>query len=373
MNRWVFGQRRRSRYTQSLIRVIIGRLRPTIIVLRNLLSLAASFPLIVKSNRTFLAVFFLLTTLGISALAYKQYMELITLRTKLGGANSGLEKQLADDEKLIKSLRNQLAALSKAGGGAADQDMADDGTPGAPGDDRNAARRAQRDAMRAIFNSPQFQALRAIQDKSQIEQRYAALFKSLNLTPAQASTMENLLLARQQATQDAGQAARTAGIDPRKDPTGYQQAIASATADVNQQLQATLGDTGYAALQTYNQTMPQRTTVSQLQTSLSYSSTPLTDDQSAALVALMQQNQGTNANANANGGGNRGPGGGGNPFGGGNQGATITPATVTAASSILSAPQLQALQQLQQTQQAQAQMQQLFQNNRPARNTTKGG
>jgi len=314
----------------------------------------------------------LLTTFGAAAFAYKEYMELIVLRTRLGGPTSGLEKQLADDEKLIKSLRNQLAALTKSRSSDLADDAADDAA-GAPGTDRNADRRAQRDAMRAIFNSPQFQALRAIQEKSQLDARYASLFKSLNLTPAQVDQFKSLMVQRQQAANDAAQAARTAGIDPRTDPTAYQQAISDAQSDINKQLQATLGDTGYAALQTYNQTLPQRTTVSQLQTSLSYGSTPLTDDQSAALIALMQQNAGSTTATNTGGQNRNGGGGGGGPFGGGNQGATITAATVTAAASILSAPQLQALQQLQQTQQAQAQMQQLFQANRPGRNTAKGG
>jgi hypothetical protein len=323
----------------------------------------------VKSNRTFLAVFFFLTTLGVGAFAYREYMLRIALQAKMGGPTSGLEKQIADDEKLIKTLRNQIAALTKNN---ANTDVADDtgpaDAPGAPGTDRNADRRTQRDAMRAIFNSPQFQALRAIQEKSQLDQRYAAFFKSLSLTPAQVDTMKNLLVQKQLAAQDAVQAARTAGIDPRKDPAGFQQAISDAQGDVNKQLQATLGDAGYAALQTYNQTLPQRTTVNQLQTSLSYSSTPLTDEQSAALISLMQQGQAPNANAAAA-GQNRGGGG---PIGG-NAAAPVTAATVAAAASILSAPQLQALQQIQQTQQAQKQMEQLFRTKQPTRTKTKGG
>jgi hypothetical protein len=329
----------------------------------------------VKSNRTFLAAFFLLTTIGVSALAYRQYLQLIQLRAKLGDSNGGLEKQLADDEKLIRSLRAQLAAAGRrrsSGALAAD----DSGSPGPDGPPAAGDRRGNRgEAMRALFNSPQFQALRTLQDKAQLDARYAALFKSLNLTPTQVDQLKNLLVQRQQSAGDAMQAATAAGINPRTDPTAYQQAVADAQADVDKQIQAALGDSAYSQYQQYQQTMPQRTTATQLQTALSYGTTPLTDAQSQQLINLMQtEAAATSAVGTPAGGGGGFGGGGGGPFGG-NQAAPVTADTISQAASFLSQPQVQALQQLQQTQQAQQQMQQLMRSGAGGgnRGTAKGG
>jgi len=326
----------------------------------------------VKSNRTFLAVFFLITTIGVSVLAYQQYLQLIQLKARLGGPKDGLEKQLADDEKLIKSLRAQLAA---AGRGRASGALAGagDGSDAAPADAARPDRRGNRgEAMRALFNSPQFQALRTLQEKAQLDARYAALFKSLNLSPAQIDQLKNLLVARQQAAGDAAQAANANGINPRTDPTAFQEALASAQADVDKQIQTTLGDSAYAQYQQYQQTLPERATATQLQTALSYGTTPLTDAQSQQLINLLQA-QASSSTATGTGGGGGFGGGPGGPFGG-NQGTAITADTLTQAASFLSQPQIQALQQLQQTQQAQQQMQQLIRSSNGAnRGAAKGG
>ena len=316
-----------------------------------------------KSNRTFLAVFFLLTTIGVSVLAYQQYLQLIQLKGKLGGPKDGLEKQLADDEKLIKSLRAQLAAAgrSRTSGSLAGAGANPDTPPADPAA-RNDRGGNRGEAMRALFNSPQFQALRMLQEKAQLDARYAALFKSLNLSPAQIDQLKTLMVQRQQSAGDAMQAATAAGISLRTDPAAFRQAVADAQADVDKQIQSTLGDTAYAEYQQYQQTMPQRATATQLQTALSYGSTPLTDAQSQQLVNLMQSEAAASTASAGQGAINGqvvGFGGPGGPFGG-NQGATITADTITQSASFLSQPQVQALQTLQQTQQAQQQMQQLM-------------
>jgi len=326
----------------------------------------------VKSTRTYLAALFLLTTIGTAVLAYQQYLQLIALKAKLGGPNAGLEKQLADDEKLIKSLRAQLAALGRGRSVGSLADGAGPDGAGGAADQARGGRGARGEAMRAIFNSPQFQALRAMQEKAQLDARYAALFKQLNLNPAQVDQLKNLLVAKQQAAGDAYQAAIANGINPRTDPTAFQAAVASAQSDADQQIQTALGDSGYAQYQQYQQTMPERTTATQLQTALSYSSTPLTDAQSQQLVALMQtEASSAGSTATTAAGGGFGPGGGGQ--GGGNQGAAITADTISQAASFLSATQVQALQQLQATQQAQQQMQQLMRSANQNRGTAKGG
>lgn len=295
--------------------------------------------------------------MALAILAYQEYTTDLRLKAQMFDPNTGLQRELADAQKSIKGLRDQLASL-KAARQRTRATSEDDGA-GGPG--RNwGNRRAQ---IQALMDSPQFQALRALQSKSQLDGRYADLFKQLNLSPQQLEQFKSLLVQRQDAATDAAQAARQNGISPRSDPQAWQSAIAAATGDIDNQIKTDLGDSGYSAYQSYQQSAPQRATVTQLQQSLSYTSAPLTDAQSQQLVALMQQNSPSSGQQQFVFGG--GPFGGGGPGGGGPGGggppAQISNDVITQASNFLNPTQVAALQQLQQTQQAGQQMRQLMQ------------
>ncbi|HVW22648.1 MAG TPA: hypothetical protein VHC86_15640 [Opitutaceae bacterium] len=315
--------------------------------------------------------------LGAGVLAFIQYQQLIKLHAQLLGPDGkGLERSLADAQKRIRSLQDELAALRArpaAAAAAADEQGADN-QPGGRGRRGRFAGGPGAGRFAALANNPEFQKLQSIQLKAQLDQRYAALFKTLNLSPEQLDQFKTLLVQRQQAQQDAMQAAFQQGLNPRQDRQAFEQAIADAQTSVDQQIQSLLGDSGYPQYQQYQQTMPERNTVSQVQQALSYSGAPLSDDQANQLVALLAQNQ----PSNQNGGGGRGFGGGGfggpgGAFGGGGPPAQITPQVLTLAQSVLSGPQLQALQQVQQQQQAQQQMRQLMQTNRQNGGGARGG
>ena len=100
--------------------------------------------------------------------------------------------------------------------------------------------------------------------------------------------------------------------------------ITNAQAEVDDNIKTTLGDTAYAQYQTYEQTQPERNLVTQLQQRLSYSATPLTDDQANQVIAIMSANAPQPATSG-------GAGGGFGPFGGRNSGPPITDAVVAAA------------------------------------------
>jgi hypothetical protein len=326
----------------------------------------------VKSLKNIVVVLLALLLLGGGVLAWNQYQELVRLRIAVGSASdrADLQRRLTDAERRLRALQDQLAAArARAGAALADADAAgDDGAAPAPERGRRGGPGGGRfGQLQALMNNPQMQKLAAIQMKAALDNRYAALFKALNLPAAQLDQLKDLLVQKQQAQQDARQAAMQQGLNPRTDPQAYQEAITAAQGPVDDQIKAALGDSGFAQYQQYQQTLPERGTVSQIQQTLSYSSTPLTDDQANQLVQILAQT----APATTNTGGGRGGFGGGGPFGGG-LGATtpITNQTITAAQTILSGSQLQALQQIQQQQQAQQQMQQLMQ---AARQNAGGG
>ncbi len=297
-----------------------------------------------------------LAALLAGAWSWREHEELLAASagaSDLQGRLEAAQGRLKDAQNRIQGLSADLAALR-----------------GRPGGDRPAADTQPSDAQprrpaggfRAVMNSPQFQRLMAIQQKAMLDTSYAVLFRQLSLSPQQLEQFKNLIVQKQQAVMDAMQAAREQGINPRTDPDAFKQAVADAQASVDTQIQAELGPAGFAAYQQYQQTLPQRGVTNQLQQSLSYTSTPLTDDQANQLIQVLAQT--------APAGGGAGAGFAGMPpmgFGGGGMGggAAITDQAITQAQGFLSATQVQALQQIQQQQQARQQMQQLMRAGRP--------
>jgi hypothetical protein len=74
--------------------------------------------------------------------------------------------------------------------------------------------------------------------------------------------------------------------------------VAQSNAEIDQQIQSTLGPDGFAQFQSYEQTLPERNTVNQIQQSLSYTSTPLTDQQAQELLQYLVDNNPSQNNSN---------------------------------------------------------------------------
>ena len=320
-----------------------------------------------KSTRNYLIAILSVLLIAGAALAWKQYSELIDLRAKIADDDTlKLRKQLADMQKQLKSLHDQLAAArNRRGAGGDGEDGGPDGGDGGPGGGGPGGR--GRDSRFGFFaqmmEKPEVQKLMALQQKAQLDARYAALFKSLNLSPEQLDQFKSLLVEKQTAMMDAMQAARSAGLDPRTDPAGFKAAITQAQQTVDAQIQSSLGDAGYAQYQSYQQTLPERNTVSQLATSLSYTQTPLTQDQTDQMVQVLAQTQPQKAGSGTTGATNGGGMGLGQLLNGGGT-SSVTNDSLTLAAGVLSGPQVAALQQIQAQQQAQQQLQQLMRQGR---------
>lgn len=229
---------------------------------------------------------------------------------------------------------------------------------------------------------PEVQALMRVQQTAAIDARYAALFHRLNLGTAQSDQLKSLLAERQTTLQDVLMAAREQGVNPRTDPEGFRKLIADAQGEVDVGIKSLLGDAGFAQLQNYEQTLPQRNLVNDLQQRLSYTAAPLSATQADQLVQILADHspqRGGNANPPPPGRGFIGPELGGlvaGALGGpgmlnalGDMGARgggtarVTEGAVTQAQTVLAPTQLSALQQIQQQQQSQQQLQQLLRDN----------
>ena len=363
----------------------------------------------VNSPKTYVILFLAATTIGGAILAWQQYGELVELRAAAMNKTerADLQKRVWDLEKLNRELQDRAVAprdpadveglLAAAGDGARPSRGRGDrgGDPRGRGD----GFQQQAIAIRELMNKPEVQAMINFQQKAGIEARYSALFKNLNLPPEQIEKLKTLLAERSTTMQDVMSAARDQGINPRENPDAFRTLVADAQNEINKGIKSVIGDQGFAQLTNYEQTLPQRNLVNELQQRLSYGSTPLTSGQAEQLVQILATNA-PQRPANAinpeggsqplvgppPGGGRGGPGGGfggpggelggiigalgGGPglgmlmggFDGGGRGggaATVTPAAVSQAQTVLAPSQVAALQQIQQQQQTQQQLRQL--------------
>jgi hypothetical protein len=363
----------------------------------------------VKSPQAYLLILLAGTTVGGAILAWKQYGELVELRASAMNRDerADLQKRLWDLEKLNRELQDKLA--SSRGSGTADTSIAatsdEERSPrdrggrggervGPGGGGENFQKQAA--AVRDLMSKPEVQALLNQQQRAAVEARYAALFRNLNLAPDQAAKLTALLAERGTTVQDVLSAAREQGIDPRENPAAFRKLVADAQNQINDSIKATIGDQGFAQLTHFEQTMPQRALVNDLQQRLSYTSNPLTATQAEQLVQILAANapqrpaaSGGNVMVSSppeaavifRGGpppdgvpGPRGPDVGaimnivGGPAAGMLMGAMdgvriggpqVTPNAVAQAQGVLSPPQVAALQQIQQQQQAQQKLREM--------------
>jgi hypothetical protein len=270
--------------------------------------------------------------------------------------NDELAKKLAAAERHAADLEARLAALQSAPGPEAppappaDAVIAD--RRGGPDRDQgpNNTRRAE---MQALMNNPEVIRLMAEQQKAGLDNRYAALFKQLNLSPAQLETFKNLLLEKQNSQRDVMMAARESGLNPRESRDELRKLVEETNAETDASIIAAIGQDKFSQYQNYNATSGQRAAVDQLNNVMSYAASPMTETQSQALVQILAQ--GSNANNSGNPRGNFGGGG----FGGGGR-VTITDAMITQAQSVLSPSQVKVLQDQQATQQNEQKLRELM-------------
>lgn len=326
-----------------------------------------------RSYKNHLLIVLALIAVGLSALAWKQHQELIELRatTLTNSGRADWQKRTWTAQKRAKDLESQLAA-ARRGGPAATATPASGPTPGG-------AISSMVTGFTSLLERPEAARLMAIQHKAQVDARYAALFRKLALSPDKLAQLKSLLADKLSTPIDVLAAAGQQGIDPVRDPQEFRQLNQSAQAELDGKIQALLDPASYAQYQTYLQTEPQRSVVSQLQQALSYTDSPLTAAQADQLVQILADTSSSRGGATPLTGAAAGvayfnrPTTGANvtvafgpppPDGGGGLGGSlITDDAITRAQGVLSTAQVQALQDIQQQQQAAAQLRQLmFQN-----------
>lgn len=329
------------------------------------------------SAKNYAVAFLAFTTLAVGVLAWRQHQELIALRAAAldPKERADWQQRLWAAEKSRAELEQQLAAAPAMSQEEANPNAGgppDAAFPGIEGV-RAAGRGSARNRFAALMDQPDMQRMMALQHKAALDGRYADLFKQLGLTPEQLDQFKNLLVEKTTAAMDVLAAARDQGVNPRRDRDTFRQLVAESEADVDASIRSVLGESGFAQYKDFERTQPQRAVVDQLEQRLSYSSTPLTPDQSAQLVKILDATSPASS-------GSASPGGflgaaltRAAPVAAFGQQTSISEAAINQSLGVLAAPQIEALRQLQQEQQAQAEMAAAFRNQARGNRASPGG
>jgi hypothetical protein len=307
---------------------------------------------VLTSPKNLVVALLALATLSLGVVAWQQQSR--TSDAAITGAtnNDELLKQLASAQRQIADLEARLAAF-QASAPMVDSTHTESALPEnverrpaeRPGADNN-----RRSEMAALLNDPEVVKLMTAQQKTQLDGRYAALFKQLNLSPAQIDTLKNLLMEKQNAQRDVMMAARDTGLNPRENRDELRKLVEQSNAETDAEILAMLGQEKFNQYKTYEVTGSQRALVEQIGRSLSYSSTPLTEAQSQALVQIFAQPSQTQS----------GEGTASERFLRGR--VTITDAMIAQARRILAPDQVKAIQEQQAAQQASAKLSEMMRN-----------
>jgi len=276
---------------------------------------------------------------------------ILILTTMAGGIYGWQQRQRASDLE-AQNLKLTQAAARRATRDAQQQHSRSDAP--APADtDAASAQKADaatkktasssHDKWQVMSQSPQGRQIMAMRQRAKLDEDYAPLFKTLNLAPDQLEKFKDLLVDRQNAERDVRAVAQEQGLNRHNsaDRSEIDQLIDQAQADVDNNIIAAIGQDKFAQYQYYDQTGDQRDVVDQIEQSLSYTSTPLTPEQNAQLVALLARNASQDNTHDHS--------------------PSITNQVINDAQSFLSPEQIDALRQRQALQTGRQQMKQMLQ------------
>lgn len=145
-----------------------------------------------------------------------------------------------------------------------------------------------RGSFTALLSNPEFAQAMAVRQRASLDRRYAGLFAQLNLPPAELEKLKDLLVDRSAAPMDVRAAAQ--GQDLSRDQLS--QLTQEAREEVEQSIQALLGDAQYEQYQSYVSSGPQRQLVEQVGARFSYIE-PMSAEQSNALTQALVASGGT--------------------------------------------------------------------------------
>jgi hypothetical protein len=212
-------------------------------------------------------------------------MELLELRASAEAGSQREAKERADMEKL----RSQLEGFRKAANVQASKSADSVATPGW-------GTRTNIDITPFLMRDPAYARIHRQIILNFIRRQYGDL-KSLNLPADQEQKLENLLIDKNSVPRDTDEAAQQAGMNINSPE--FTKAVGAAYKDVDDQIKALLGPSGYQQLQdAANESVDRMSIASSIGQSLALAGMPLSNDQLIALADARFKNQGQPTGAN---------------------------------------------------------------------------
>jgi hypothetical protein len=147
-----------------------------------------------------------------------------------------------------------------------------------------------------LMQDPLFIRALVSHQRTLLDNRFADLFRRLDLTPEELDQIRSLLIEKQNSALDVLMLSRS-DLDLAVASAEVNAAADMARTEVDAAIELTLGPERFALFKHYEETLPQRTTVQQLAQRLSYSDSPLRSEEAEALVNLMVEVGGEVKNA----------------------------------------------------------------------------
>lgn len=227
-------------------------------------------------------------TAGVSIFAWRQSERIQLLEERLAAERDSASAQLATVAQRETKLQQELTAArerERAAIVASAPAPAMRATSGAAGEN---FRRTRGPNMSALMDNPEFQKAVLTQMRGGLDNRYAALFRRLQLKPDELEKLRNLLVERQASAMDAFAAVRFGESGPA-DPVDLRRLVEQAQAEIDTNIHALLGDQRFQQYQDFDRNGFAYSVADQLERRLSYSSSPLLPEQAEEIARILAE------------------------------------------------------------------------------------
>lgn len=239
----------------------------------------------------------ILSVLLVAAVGYAAFLQREIARLRNLQPSDAADSELVDDfalageteeERVVRSLfgTNALAEISATGeAGAIETGSADAEPRRSEGWQERRRERASR--MAAAFDNPDMRLDMVERQMQRVDAEYASFFKRLDLPPEQLETLRTLMAER--SVVDWESRARALAATSDEERAEIREIRRSQREMLEGEIETLLGEEGAAELQQYTNNLPYRREVEELATSLSFTDSPLREEQTERLIREMRR------------------------------------------------------------------------------------
>ena len=241
----------------------------------------------------------LAVSIALGALTFRQKHQLAETNRQLAAVESRLQAQdtLIENTKAAASRAKMLEAALKESAAAAGEQSKQQTNQVAQLQNKLAAAKTNApagglSALSTMFKDPKMKEIIKAQQKTvmgpMIEKQYAGLFRQLNMTPEESTSMKDLLMKKMLAGADSGLSLLDGSLDAAQRAELTKQMKAETEA-YDAQIKNFLGADNYSAFQSYEKTVPDRFSVTQFNDQLGSGPNQLSADQQEQLALAMSE------------------------------------------------------------------------------------